>query len=43
MAGGIIGSLMYAVGFKFNSKGINDADKRLVNSQKLWSDLGLLV
>ncbi|WP_342547656.1 phage tail tape measure protein [Paenibacillus sp. FSL P2-0089] len=29
MAGGIIGSLMYAVGFKFNSKGIDDADSKV--------------
>jgi len=29
MAGGIIGSLMYAVGFKFNSKSLNDADKKV--------------
>lgn len=29
MAGGIIGSLMYAVGFKFNSRGLDDADKKV--------------
>lgn len=29
MAGGIIGSLMYAVGFKFNSKGLDSADKKV--------------
>ncbi|MEK5036364.1 phage tail tape measure protein [Paenibacillus sp. FSL R7-0302] len=29
MAGGIIGSLMYAVGFKFNSKGLDGADKKI--------------
>ncbi|ULO08936.1 phage tail tape measure protein [Paenibacillus sp. 19GGS1-52] len=29
MAGGIIGSLMYAVGFKFNSGGIDEADSKV--------------
>lgn len=29
MAGGIIGSLMYAVGFKFNSGGLDEADSKV--------------
>lgn len=29
MAGGIIGSLMYAVGFKFNSSGLDEADSKV--------------
>ncbi|AIQ63317.1 hypothetical protein PSTEL_09690 [Paenibacillus stellifer] len=29
MAGGIVGSLMYAVGFKFNSKGLDKADSKV--------------
>lgn len=40
MAGGIIGSLMYAVGFKFNSKGINDADKKVGKLTKTVVGLG---
>lgn len=40
MAGGIIGSLMYAVGFKFNSKGINEADKKVSKLTKGVIGLG---
>ncbi|MBY9077281.1 phage tail tape measure protein [Paenibacillus sp. HN-1] len=29
MAGGVIGSLMYAVGFKFKPKGLNEGDKKI--------------
>lgn len=40
MAGGIIGSLMYSVGFKFNSKGLNDADKKVGKLTKTVVGLG---
>lgn len=41
MAGGIIGSLMYSVGFKFNSKGLNDADKKVNGLTGAVTKLGL--
>ncbi|GBF73050.1 hypothetical protein PA598K_01335 [Paenibacillus sp. 598K] len=40
MAGGIIGSLMYSVGFKFNSKGIKSADSKVAKLTKSVIGLG---
>ncbi|GGF77218.1 hypothetical protein GCM10010912_22880 [Paenibacillus albidus] len=40
MAGGIIGSLMYAVGFKFNSGGLDEADSKVKTLTKGVIGLG---
>ncbi|WP_379142370.1 phage tail tape measure protein [Paenibacillus sp. sgz500992] len=42
MAGGIIGSLMYAVGFKFNSSGLDQADSKVKALTKGVIGLGAL-
>lgn len=42
MAGGIIGSLMYAVGFKFNSGGLDEADSKVKKLTKGVIGLGSL-
>jgi len=41
MAGGIIGNLMYAVGFKVNTRGLNEADSKMSTLRKSVVGLGL--
>lgn len=41
MAGGVISNLMYAVGFKMNTRGVDDADNKIGNLTKSVVGLGL--
>jgi phage-related minor tail protein len=41
VAGGVISNLMYAVGFKMNTRGVGDADKKIGNLTKSVVGLGL--